>query len=696
MTTAERRETEAWVARLLARAVEPPERMSVAEWAARRRKISADSTSPYPGDWAHERTPHLVEVMEALSPQHPATDVYVRKSAQTGFTEAALNVVGHGIEARPTKMLYLLPTRDEAQKFNRLKLEPMISATPSLRRRVVTERESGKGGSTATFKRFGGGYLVVGNAGASSALQMISVQVLLCDEVTEYPDDVGGRGDPVDQAVARTKAFERKRPKRAFFSTPGVKGKCRIDAGVAKSDQRHYYVPCPHCGWLQRLEWERFRWRSDAPPHGAHMVCAAHGCVIEFKDLDAMVLHAPEGADGIGRLWIKCYEDADDPAGNPAPPPAFPPQEWARWRARPSKGRPPGFVFWQATSRLATWDGIAQAAIEATTPQKLRTFVQQVRGEAYEERGEAPDAEKLFLARPQRQRGSVPPGYHVLTGAVDVQGDRLEWAVYAWGPGMVSALVDWGVVEGPTERVETWARLDEARARSWPDAAGRRWIADLWCVDAGYRSAMAYRYCDTRGGATGRVVPIMGDQAASGPKAAVAPILSTPRKTTYDWEGRPIQGAALRYDLGTWPLKTLLHDGLRLALAGPDETGAPRPGSILFCRECDREFFEQIAAEAVLEATDKAGRVRRGWVKLRARNEQTDLWCYARAAAELLELQLLDAEGWAEIARARGPEQPELFGPAADLRREGASRGEPEKPAAPDEPWVNVGEDWLR
>ncbi|WP_281181178.1 phage terminase large subunit family protein [Candidatus Arsenophonus triatominarum] len=38
-------------------------------------------------------------------------------------------------------------------------------------------------------------------------------------------------------------------------STPTVKHVSRIEKVYNESDQRHYWVPCPHCGEFQILEW---------------------------------------------------------------------------------------------------------------------------------------------------------------------------------------------------------------------------------------------------------------------------------------------------------------------------------------------------------------------------------------------------------------------------------------------------------
>ena len=42
------------------------------------------------------------------------------------------------------------------------------------------------------------------------------------------------------------------------------------------SDQRHYYVPCPTCGHMQTLEWERLLYSQDLGT--VHYQCAGPAC----------------------------------------------------------------------------------------------------------------------------------------------------------------------------------------------------------------------------------------------------------------------------------------------------------------------------------------------------------------------------------------------------------------------------------
>ncbi|MEO1314987.1 MAG: terminase gpA endonuclease subunit [Pseudomonadota bacterium] len=672
---------------VIADAVDLPRRMTVAEWAGEYRRVSAESGSRFPGKWRHDRTPHLIEIMEAMSADDPCEDVWIMKSAQVGVSEAMLNAWGADVHLDAGPCMYVLPNKAEAEKFNRIKLQPFIDSTPEIAGLIMPESVKGQSGSTNNFKKYPGGFLIIGQAHASATLNMATIKRLFNDEVTDWPLEAGERGDPLEQAVARTTTYEGAGAKRVSGSTPGIDGHCRMQAGWESSDKRRLYTPCPECGEHFVLAPEQLRWQRDTQPHGAYFECPANGCVIEREALYGMM-----NANG-GRLWICTYEDAQDPEGNPAPPAILSPAEFKEWRKRDRRGRPKGFHVWQAQSLIATWDGIVASLLGAKEPRQRKKHRQQVEGRPYVEKGEAPDSEKLYLGREARMLPSVPRDMPVLTGALDVQGNRLEWAVYAWGPGMRSALVDFDVIEGETDTWKPWLAFDAVIERRFPiegvsDHPGLK--VARWALDAGHRAQRVYEFARRRGGSLyGRLQPIMGGNEDA-KLAQRAPILSAARPVKYDWEGKPVKQGVDRRDLGTWPLKVMLYEGLRQTLAGPDDTGRWPEASIRFGEKCTLEFFEQITAEALVTEADRSGRQRLKWVPRRARNEQLDLWCYARAMAEMLELPTMSDRWWREEAKrlgmAGGTRQPDLFGHAAAGGREASGEGAslPTPEAAPE------------
>src|SRR5262245_59925841 len=63
----------------------PDPALTVSEWADRHRILSSRASAE-PGRYRSDRTPYMREIVDALSPAHPARRIVVMKSAQVGFT----------------------------------------------------------------------------------------------------------------------------------------------------------------------------------------------------------------------------------------------------------------------------------------------------------------------------------------------------------------------------------------------------------------------------------------------------------------------------------------------------------------------------------------------------------------------------------------------------------------------------------
>ena len=76
--------------------------------------------------------PYLREPQDCLHPDHPARRVLSRWSAQLGKSTAIENWFCYLVDRAPCSMMIMLPTLEEAVKFNRIKLAPTIDVTPRI------------------------------------------------------------------------------------------------------------------------------------------------------------------------------------------------------------------------------------------------------------------------------------------------------------------------------------------------------------------------------------------------------------------------------------------------------------------------------------------------------------------------------------------------------------------------------------
>lgn len=611
MTDITRRSALKLVFGALAVGLAPDPVLTVSEWADEAR-IVAEESSPRPGKWDTALVPYLREVMDCLSPcaEH-VREVTFKKSAQVAGTEAGINLFGLIASRSPAPMLIVLPTIDEAKKYVDVKLQPAIDATPELRKNVRGQRSRSERGSTTMNKKFPGGFAQITGANSSKGLQMISVKIVIREEISEWPLDVDGRGDPMDLAETRTNAFTESR-KIFNNSTPGIKGMCRITKKYEASDQRKYFVPCPHCGHMQVLRWEQLKY-SETFPHNAVYVCEENGCIIEHAHKEWMT------AKRNGAAWIATM---------------------------PGPGRHPGFHINQLYVPFVPWDDTVKKWLDAKgDPVKEKVFTQQVLGEAYEEKGERPDYLKLQGRLEDYKYGRIPFGALFLTLGADVQGDRIEWAVWGWGVGKTSWLVDKGIVTGDTADLTTWSRMVPVVQRQYEDWQGKLWEIEAAAVDSGFNTQTVYAWVRRQGP---RVI------AVKGMPGHLAPALGTPTKQEVSWRGEKIKGGVLLWPVGTWTLKAEFYAQLRKTIAGPIE-GIYPPGFVFMPREAvDEAYLQQLTAE-YLVAHEVKGFTRQEWTKPKdARNEALDIRVYASAAAVHLGIDRLTPQQWAQLAADRG------------------------------------------
>ena len=656
-------ESRAWLRQLFAASIRPDRRRPLSEWAEQERIVSEGG---YQGPWRNRLTPYLIEPMDYAGMTCPTPRVTIRGGAQIGKTQIGVNLAGQCLSETPTQVMIMLPSLTSLRQYNRDKLDRMITATPVLQEAVadVTER-SGQGSTTAVKRGARGAQVELVTASSSKDLQSRSVAVVIMEEVSEYDSDVGGRGSPVDQGEARTYAFRKRRYKIVKISTPGLKGNCRITEALEAGSNGRYHGVCPHCGHAQELKFSQLTWTKGKPETAAY-ACEGPGCGALIQEREKAAFLDPAR----GARWVHEH-----------------PERLAQHAS---------FHISALYSNMLPWAEVARAAEAAEAdPTKLKTFTQQMLGEPWDEAYDLPKADILLLRRDAWKRGMVPPGVLFLTGATDVQGDRLEWAVWGFDRHFGQWLIDMGVIPGDPTTPHPWQVHDALLLRRWTDAWGKEVAPDCWGIDAGYLSSHVYAYARRHAGDAEPVVRALDGRAGW----KLLPI-GTPVARDVDWAGQKI-GQVLLYPVGTWDMKSELAAALRLTEQGPGPEGWP-PGALRFNEIADRAWIEQLLAER-LAVNPRTGA--RAWVKVQPRNEAWDLAVYARAQARHLTAQFTPAHWDRLTAQRQGPPeaaQPDLaalWAPDLKAQVEAVMARPPEPPRRPPRParpaWFEPRRDWF-
>ena len=176
----------------------PDPDLTVSEWADAHRWLSSRAAAE-PGRYRTARAPYLREIMDALSPRHPARRISFMKAAQVGATEAGNNWIGFVIHHAPGPMLAVLPTVEIAKRTSRGRLDPLIAESPVLRERVNPARSRDAGNSMLS-KEFPGGILILTGANSPTGLRSMPARYIFLDEVDAYPASADEERDPVTLA----------------------------------------------------------------------------------------------------------------------------------------------------------------------------------------------------------------------------------------------------------------------------------------------------------------------------------------------------------------------------------------------------------------------------------------------------------------------------------------------------------------
>lgn len=617
--------------------LQPVALTTVSEWADRYRMLSRKGAAE-PGPYRTDRTPYLREPMDLLSPASPVEEVSLMFAAQLGKSEAGNNFVGHTIDVDPGPLMIVQPTIDMAKRYSRQRVAPMIQDTPVLRRRVKENRSRDES-NTTLVKDFAGGLLIIAGANSAAGLRSTPVKKLFLDEIDAYPLDVDGEGDPIMLSEKRAATFLRR--KLLKTSTPTVKGFSRIEQCYLAGDRRRYHVPCPHCGVEQVLQFSALQWLRDdvgAPiPGSVRYVCPHCGGAVAEHQKPAMLA-----------------------AG--------------RWIAERPTQKAASFHLSALYSPWLTWEQVvaefyeANEAAKAGDISKLKVWTNTVLAETWEDDGDRVSEHELAKRAEDLPRRVVPAWGLVLTSGLDVQADRVECYVWAWGRGERSAIVEREIVYGSPSDEATWRRVDEFLATEFEHALGGRMKMHAAAIDSGgHHTQEVYHFCRAR--AWRHIIAIKGASQAG--KA----VLGKPTDLDVSFRGVKIKRGVKLWPVGTDTAKATLYGRLRLT-----EPGA---GYVHLGKWLPAEVFEQLTAERLVTKYHK-GRPRLEWMKPAGRrNEALDCAVYALAAAHYLGLPRWRELDWAK--REAAWRQASLIEetPAAPGAEQAASETKSAQPSTP-------------
>lgn len=535
-----------------------------------------------------ERVPSVrVQCVEVDSPSHLFLCGWAM--IPTHNTKVLDHIVGYYLHQDPSPVMVVQPRVEDAEDYSKSEIAPMLRDTPVLSA-IAGDPKAKDSGQTILKKTFSNGSsLAMVGANSPGGFRRITVRIACFDEVDGYPiNGAGNEGDQVALGSKRTETFWNR--KIIIGSTPTIKGYSRVEKSWENSDQRRFWVPCPHCGSFQVLEWGGpdlpygMKWEKDAAgvglPETAYYVCRANSCVIHDADKPEMVA-----------------------AG--------------QWRAaKPFKGHA-GFHVWAGYSLFpnACWANLVAEWLRVKDdPLARQTFINLVLGEPYEDRGDKALAESRLASRCEVWAAEVPDGVAAVTAGLDVQDDRVEVEVVGWGRNEESWSIAHEVIEGDPGEPKLWDAVDAFLKRIWHRGDGRGFEVMAACIDSGgHHTQRVYDFAKARLGR--KIWAIKGESARAGQRSPVWPTKRPSARNKASF--RPVI-------IGVNAAKDVIRARLHLEAAGP--------GYMHFPVDRDINYFAQLTSERLITKLAN-GQKYRVWELPGGRaNEALDCRVYAYAA----------------------------------------------------------------
>lgn len=572
----------------------PPEQLTVSEWAEKYRMLDSKS-SAMPGPWSNDITPYLTGVMDEFNNYETEKIIFV-KPTQIGGTEALQNMIGYIVMQDPSPTMIVYPTDTLAKSVSENRLQPMLNATPEIAKKFDEN-------SSLLELQFDSMYISLTGSNSPSGLASKPIRFLMMDEVDKYPGASSKEADPIKLATERTKTFHNK--KIYITSTPTLKTGHIWKEKEAADIEKHFFVPCPHCGEYIEFKFQNIRFPDDEGmsyadrAEFATYVCQECGCLITDNDKHNML-----------KLG-----------------------EWRTVRHNTKYVR--NVAFWINTlySPFVRWSDIAKEfLVSKDDPEDLQNFVNSWLAEAWEDTKLKTSAELVLERQTELPAYVVPQWTKLLTAGVDVQENSLYWSIRAWGEFLTSQ----NIAHGQSLSFE---EIDRIMNMQYMTEEGDPMVVNLCLIDSGDQTDIVYDFCALH---SDYALPVKGSSHAQLSHYKLSMVNKT--------------------DSRAYGMQLVLVDGGRYKdmIAGRMQRPNGK-GSWMVYSGCDMEYATQVTAEHKVNVKTPGG-TKQVWQKKssHADNHYLDAEVYTLAAADVMGVRTLHLVEEQQVKPAREePETPE-------------------------------------
>ena len=532
------------------------ERIPLSTWAINNFHLSPEYSNES-GLYSYSTRPFQKEILDEIgNPQNQIVGIVGNR--QWGKSLIQQIAISNEIAEDPGPIIYISESKMKAGRFSRERIDPSIRDNEFLSKIAEEVRASkSKKIDSVLMKKFNGVILDLVGANSSGDLTSASKRYAHFDEVDLWKRS-GFMGDPFETARKMQETFPNR--KLVVTSTPGNEGESIIWVVFEDGDQRYYYVPCPHCGTIQRLKWggpsENFgvKWELNKP-ETVYYKCKNENCterILPEPDQHYYMM--------INGLWQK---------------------------KKPEVLNKPTFHINKLYTSIE-WPKMVEEFIKANEQAKagetssLKTFITQSLAELWKPNYGQPKEEQL-LTRVENYFNEdnpiIPGAICYITAGIDTQDSWLHVKIKGWGIGEQSWLLERILLPGNPALDYIWNELDALLlTKSYQHPLGVSLKISAAAIDTqGHHADQAYKFVKDK--AHRRIYGTKGSNEHGKPIAPIKPSMNN-------------KGGIPLYFVGTDTAKEVIFR--RLQIENKEQSG---PGYMHFNHYADLEYFQCLTAE---------------------------------------------------------------------------------------------------
>ncbi|EFF7976202.1 terminase [Escherichia coli] len=495
-------------------------------------------------------------------------------SAQIGKTSILNGILFNKIANDPSNIIIGQATTKETAQYLSGKIRPAIEACPALREAITDKNDRNAVNNNSQIQLKTNHFLYMVSLTSPSTLRSKTSPLILLDECDAA--SASEEGDPIALAANRATTFGDE-ARIIVSSTPTTK-LGPINQQWLSSDQRKFFVPCPHCGKHQVIEWEnvKFEWvnrdgRNLPDVDSARYVCPH--CQTDWSEGDR----------------IRAVAQGE-------------------WRAT-RESDVAGFWISRLYSPFSSIKSCVSDFAQAWQTFDLQSFYNTVLGTVYDDQETAVEVNELEQLKTDVSVENIPDDVIFCCSGVDQQLDRVESTLLGVAKNKIYILDHRIFRDYNCERYESpvWDRLINFQKSQFVTVSGQR-VPMLACfldTSNGKFTQAGYRICSKW----------KNLHAIKGSSSGNAPIIPVKPTTTGGHEllmlGVNVGKTAVR-ELLTRNLKDNPHIGLEISETVPDD------------------YLDQLLSESIKRTVTGTR-----WVKNpgTTRNEALDCLVYSYAAS---------------------------------------------------------------